>query len=221
MNERRYSDDEVAEIFRMAATAQPTRETAPAQRDGLTLNELQAIGREVGVEPERIAAAAQSLQRSGVPTRRASFRMPIGVGRVVDLPRALTDREWDLLVAELRQTFAAHGKELSTATVRSWRNGNLHAYVEPSANGYRLRIGTFKGNARAMNGMGVGLLITGGVLLIGASAPVLTAGLLAAGASMVGINVLRLPAWARERSDQMEHIANRALALASSPPTNS
>ena len=116
--------------------------------EGLTLAELQAIGHEVGLPPERIFEAASALdRRREVPPSRTSLGVPISVGLTVDLPRAPTDREWDMLVAELRTTFRARGRVESTGGSRQWVNGNLHAYVEPTQSGYRLRMGTLKGNA--------------------------------------------------------------------------
>src|SRR5262245_988314 len=102
-DERRYSEDEVAAIFEEAAAPTISRgETPPAE--GLTLAELQSIGREVGIAPERIAAAAGALQQRApsIPTRR-DFGMPMTAAHVVEIPRPLTDREWSLVVADLRE----------------------------------------------------------------------------------------------------------------------
>ena len=77
--------------------------------------------------------------------------MPIAVGRTLPLPRPLTDREWGMLVTDLRETFGATGRVGEDGNARYWRNGNLHAFVEPAEGGYRLRLGTVKGNAIALN----------------------------------------------------------------------
>ena len=52
-DERRYQEEEVAEIFEAASAPTMSRTGAPSQ-EGLTLAELQAIGRDVGIAPERI-----------------------------------------------------------------------------------------------------------------------------------------------------------------------
>src|SRR6185436_8172357 len=153
-DERRYQEDEVAEIFEAASAPALSRGDA-APNQGLTLAELQAIGREVGIAPERIAEAAASLARSQPPLpRRTELGMPLSAAHVIDLPRALTDREWALVVADLRETFNARGHETSQGVTRQWANGNLHALVEPTKTGYRLRLGTVKGDALALNRMG-------------------------------------------------------------------
>ena len=106
MTQRRYEDDEVREIFSLATTGGARDQSLPAESGGLTLDELQRIGQEAGIEPARVAQAAERLDARGTqaPVRR-SFGMPVGVSRVVDLPRAPTDREWEQLISEFRTTF--------------------------------------------------------------------------------------------------------------------
>lgn len=220
-DERRYAEEEIAEIFEAAATPAGSQRRAPSSADGLTLTELQAIGSEVGVAPDRIAAAASALDlRRGAHPRQTHLGMPISVGRTVELPRAPTDREWELLVGELRNTFSAQGKDESRGNLRAWTNGNLHAYVEPTEAGYRFRLGTLKGDAVALNLSGIGGMLLAGIILpvllfTGQSMEELFApGLIGAmGAAVFAHNALRLPRWAHEREEQMEYIAERVRAL--------
>ncbi len=219
-DEPRYTEAEVKEIFERAAHHSQTR--ALSSPEGFTLPELQAIGREAGLEPERIAEAASQmeLRRSALPAR-TQLGMPVAVGRSVPLPRAPTDKEWEEIVAELRSTFMAVGKEWSSGKQRQWTNGNLHAFIERYEGGVRLRMGTLKGDALPVNLMSAGLLalatlilvvmvIAGGPLGTDLLGPIILG---AAGAAGLGANAIRLPAWAAEREAQMEHIGSRARAL--------
>jgi len=89
--ERRYSDKEIAAIFR-AATEGPVAGLQPdvPRDEGLTLSDLQTIGREVGIAPDAIAGAARALDvHRG--TGRTFLGLPIGVARTVNLHRRLTD----------------------------------------------------------------------------------------------------------------------------------
>jgi hypothetical protein len=223
MTERRYGDEEVREIFSLATTGDTRDPSLPAESDGLTLAELQRIGQEAGIEPARVARAADLLAARGktAPVRR-SFGMPVGVSRTVDLPRAPTDREWELLVAEFRTTFGAQGRMTIVGGLREWSNGNLHVSLEPTERGERLRISTLKDDGIALNGLGV---LTGGMSLL-FSAMAATAGnptkaLAVLGAfggmslASFGVNLLRLPRWARERERQMETLAEHAVRLLS------
>ncbi|KPK60771.1 MAG: hypothetical protein AMS21_09360 [Gemmatimonas sp. SG8_38_2] len=220
-DERKYEEREIQEIFKRAASQEDLGSPGPSTGHGLTLAELQEIGRGVGLETSRIAEAAVALdsRREALP-RRKQLGMPISVGRIVELQRAPTDREWELLVAELRRTFGAHGKVVSQGSLREWTNGNLHVCVEPTATGHRLRLGTRKGNAMEANVMGfvflaLGVVTLGAVLLKGGAADDLfLSGVFAAmGAGAFAFNALRLPRWAREREEQMESIADRARTL--------
>jgi hypothetical protein len=221
-HERTFGEEEVAEIFRAASAADARRDAGaetPVPARGLTLAELQSIGREVGLPPERVAEAAAGVGlRPGIE-RRTELGMPVSVGRTVELPRAPTDREWEMIVADLRETFGARGHVASRGEAREWTNGNLHVYVEPTGSGCRLRLRTTKSNALAINRMAAVVAAMGLFLLLpflvsyhGESffPPVM---LLAMGLGMLALNALRLPGWADDRETQMEEVAARARAL--------
>jgi hypothetical protein len=235
MSEQRYSDDEVRKIFDLAASTGPaeTEETSASPErstdEGFTLAELQDIGREAGLEPDRIAKAAAALRgRPGAGVRAAvsmprqtAWGMPVAVGRMVELPRAPTDREWEMLVAELRNTFQARGRARSDGGLREWVNGNLTAAVEPSQTGYRLRMSTLKGDAMLLNVAGVGSLamalwtaMRGGSGPIGTDADASAVMMFALiGIVALVVNYVRMPRWANTREGQMEYIADRLAAI--------
>jgi hypothetical protein len=228
-DERRYGEDEVGEIFALAASTGSVNLPAGSDQEGLTLAELQDVGREVGLAPERVAQAAASLDvRAQILPRQTLLGSPVSLGRVVELPRAATDREWQFLVAELRETFGAKGEVTSHADSREWTNGNLYAFLEEAESGPRLRLGTHKGNATEVNvlafaGLGMALMIAVALISKGKVGlelffPSFFA--LMGGGAMVW-NRLRLPRWADERERQIEHVAARARELLQAPPSES
>jgi hypothetical protein len=222
MTERRYNQEEVEAIFQRAAEAQ---QAVPLLRrdEGITLGQLQEIGREVGISPEQIRAAAGAIQRTGHTTKRTLLGLPIGVGRIVDLDRKLSDAEWERLVVELRETFDAKGRLKQEGNFRQWTNGNLQALLEPMGDTHRLRLRTFKANARAYIAGGLGLVIVAVMLLVANAARgqpldmsrfwltmLMGGGFFAIGAAMI-------PPWARERQRQMKEIPKRVTNWASGP----
>lgn len=225
MTTRRYGDEEASEIFRLATTSDTPQQPLPAESGGLTLAELQRIGQEAGIEPSQIAQAAASLDARGTPAPlRRSFGLPVGVSRVVELPRAPTDREWEQLVSEFRTTFGAQGRVTTSGGLREWSVGNLHICVEPTKHGEQLRLSTRKDDAIALNGLAgvmgtMGLLMSAVVTATGAPGKALA--ILGLFGSMAlgtfGANLVRLPRWARERERQMEAIAEHAVELLSDP----
>jgi hypothetical protein len=223
MSTRRYGDDEVREIFGLATTGDTGDRPLLAESGGLTLDELRHIAREAGIDPERVAQAAVSLDARGKPAPvRRMLGLPIGLSRVVDLPRAPTNREWEQLISQFRTTFGAPGQTTTTGGLREWSNGNLHICIEPTERGEQLRLGTLKDDAMALNGLAV---ITGGMgLLMGAvvaaagkpeKALVVLAMFGGIAFAAFGANLLRVPRWARERERQMEAIAEHAVKLLS------
>jgi hypothetical protein len=219
--ERRYQDDEVKAIFAAAAEADASVERPIDASGGLTLPALREIGREVGIAPERIDAAARDLDQPPVIVgRRTYLGLPVAVGRTVLLPRGPTDREWALLVAELRATFGARGRAESEGELREWSNGNLRVSVEPTETAYRLRMRTVKGSAVPTVGLGLmsttfGVVTTALAQAAGAplGAMIGPAMLLAFGVATAGSGILRLPSWARDREEQMAHIIALAQRL--------
>jgi hypothetical protein len=224
-DERRYTDDEVAAILQAASRPVPSREeTADAALpDGLTLAQLQEIGNEVGIAADRIAQAASAVERQLPPIpRRTDFGMPVSAAHVVEIPRPLTDREWQTVVADLRHTFGARGKEGVNGDTRMWWNNNLHAVVELTGTGYRLRLGTLKADGFAMNRMGMAAIVMGIVVAVMARGEAAAIpGIMSLGSVGVGAflyNALRLPRWANLRERQMQAVAERTLALLGPAP---
>lgn len=132
MTERRYSEAEVTAIFERAAEAQQSARRQLPAGEGMSLAQLQDIGREVGIPSELVDQAARSLEREGQPASRKFLGLPIGVGRTIELGRKLTDEEWERLVVDLRETFDAKGRVRYDGPFREWTNGNLQALLEPT-----------------------------------------------------------------------------------------
>ena len=226
MSDRRFNEEEVAEILKDAAEAQYSGDRLLPSTGGLTLAEIQSIGREVGISPEMIQKSAQRFKPAQQPTRKL-LGLPLGVAQTVEFDRKLTDQEWERIVADLRETFEAPGVVRSQGSLRQWTNGNLQALLEPTATGQRLRMRTVKGNAPALIGGGIvvftaatGALVTAIATAvthdIGLMASILTA--MTGGAGMFSASALGLPGWARQRQQQMDQIAERAALMARSLP---
>jgi hypothetical protein len=224
MTERRFNEEEVAAIFERATEAQQSGRRQLPSGEGMTVGDLQAIGREVGISPDLIAQAANAIDRGGRPTARKFLGLQVGVGRTVDLGRKLSDAEWERLVVDLRETFDARGTLRDDGALRQWTNGNLQVLLEPGATGDRIRLRTVKGNSLALMSAGIaslGIAVTmqiATMLFPGVDPGTLSsfAVLSAAGVGMFGIGALRLRGWARTRRRQMEEIAAR-LSLPATP----
>jgi len=227
MTERRYDEQEVAEIFKRSTEAQleAARQLPPSE--GMTLAEVLEIGRQAGITAESVADAARSLDRQEPRFRRQLLGLTIGVGRTVALDRRVTDDEWERLVVVLRDTFDARGNARTDGRLRQWTNGNLQILIEPTEHGDRLRMRTVNDGARGLIMIGAGVLGTlaaVSVVTLAAGIPdamarLSTLGPLAlVGAAALGLGLSRLRNWAGTRIQQMDNIAARLRAAGANEP---
>jgi len=222
--ERRYQDHEIRQILDLAIGEDDGAAVPHPAVDGLTLLELQEVGREVGLPPERITHAVAAFEGRGEAVARATtLGLPTSVGRIVPLPRNPSDREWELLIAELRTTFGVKGEVTVQGGLREWSHGTLHAFIEPTATGHRLRLAD---SSAAVAGIGFGgLLLAFAVLilvvLLGKDDPgsrlAVPAFFSLLGGGLVAGSAMSLPKWARKQDQRMEHIARHAASLLSLP----
>jgi hypothetical protein len=215
---KRYDEDEIAEILERATTNEgAVHPGTKGSGEGLTLEEIQEIGSEVGIAPARIADAARAMSsRNLVGPTRTFLGAPRSVSRIVPIHRPLTDDEWTRLVVDLRETFDAVGKVTTEGNLRTWRNGNLHVYVEPDGDRYRVRIRTHKGNVTPRMIVSAAFIFLALFMVIdalseGASIRALFPAVMFGGAGLGTLAFTRgtLPGWALERADQMEGLAER------------
>ena len=217
MSDRRYSKEEVEQIFASAAEAEELGQRSTTSSSGLTLAEMQAIGLEAGISPDAVAGAAAGLALPAAGRVSGSFLgFPVRVGESAELGRRLTDEEWERVVVLLRETFNARGKLDATGSFRQWTNGNLQALLEPGESGHRLRLQTTNQQSRTFMGVGMGFVAVGVVttaiaVLSGVHTDGIenVGGIFAMGAGMFAVGAARLPSWARKRRQQMRDIIAR------------
>ena len=214
--DRHFTEEEAREVFARAAERQ---HAVGARADGLSLDELRAIGAEAGLDPEFVEAAARSVALGEPETARPSLGpIPRGVSRTVLLPDAPSDALWEQVLGDARRTFAAQGTVTGSGRLREWRNGNLRVSLEPARGGSRLHLQTRRDD-RVQGVLLAGFAAACGLLALFLST--LNAGfdpeavptwlLLIVGGSLgalaLGVGQRR---WADERGRQMDGIIQRA-----------
>lgn len=225
MGERRYSDDEVREIFARAAEAQ-VRTSAPsalpASREGLTLRQLEEIGAEAGLDAAAIAAAARRIALRPQPPVPHVMGIANGAAYTVRLNRRLTDDEWEQFVVRLRETFRARGKAQAEGSLRSWQNGNLQVLLEPDGSGHRVRFLTERRDAGIRIRFGFWTLTLTlpmtAIAFMGGVGEGLAAlqfyGILSAAALVISATgIAGLKRWRGERQHQFESLGDELLSL--------
>ena len=209
---RTFSEDEARDVFARAAREQQAADEAAETGAGLTLGELQEIGRASGLDPARVAAAARTVAL-GEPeaSRTALGPVPTGVRRTAFLAEPPTDALWERLVADARRTVGAPGRIRTAGDAREWRNGNLRMALEPAGDGSRL---SFRSDRRAARTLLAASLVLAAIGLFVAVAgvdglePGLTVAVVATLAA--ALVALRQRGWAETRERQMAEVAERA-----------
>ena len=156
--ERRYTDDEVAEVLARAVRPVATRNLPALSEGGVTLIELEAIASEAGIDPARVRSAALSLgdrTESGDRTLVFGPRTTHVFDRVIEgevPPERMSD-----LVGIIRRRLRMKGKIEEVGDWLEWTSDGttIHVTVKPEDGKTKLQ---FMGDA--------------GFKLIGSFAPV-------------------------------------------------
>lgn len=181
---RVYSEQEVSQILERAAERQ-SRANAATPDIGLTLDDLERIAAETGLDAAHLRAAAAEVDAAGgVVQRRSRSASHLFVERWIAAP--LTDEAWDDVLSDLQNRFGksglgsvlpvhtAAGRVESVGRNREWVHIDglgVETRVMASARGDRTRL-------RLSQRVGLGNEVTDGTI-VGVSAGVL-AGLVSA-----------------------------------------
>jgi hypothetical protein len=141
---RSFSPDEAQAIFRRAARRQHAVETQ-APRDGLSLEELQRIGAEAGLDPAFVAAAATEERHRAEKTAERTwlYGAPKRIYAERVLPYDVDDAAWTAMVTELRRAFDTDGVAGAVGSMREWSTASAHGRpvrfsLTPEVSGSRL-----------------------------------------------------------------------------------
>ncbi len=106
---RTYSEQEVADIIARAAERQ-TATARTSDRVGLTLDEIERLGADAGLDPADLRAAAAELDRGGIARRLSQTDTTVIAECWVGAP--LTEEAWEDAVALLRERIGQSGAAL-------------------------------------------------------------------------------------------------------------
>ena len=212
---RRFSQEEAHAVFARAARRQEAvREADERTGAGLTLDELQAVGAEVGIDPAHVEAAARALATGEPETNRTFLGVPERVRAVRTLPAPLGDAAWTALVDALRQSFGHAGAVEQLGTRRTW---SMHDVVTSSEVSVRVEGETVTMEqalpVRPWYGSALVPLALVAFFLVGTFEPYVPLLMLLLASAAVLATRLGLPAWAR-RQEQRFHAAVDHVELA-------
>lgn len=116
---RRFNETDTDAILRRAAELASGAEGTPAQR-GLTLEEMEALVGEAGLDPELIRRAARdvTLKQVEAATPWAGAPRRILIEREID--GEVTEELWESMVGEIQRTLGGIGFASRVGRTRSW-----------------------------------------------------------------------------------------------------
>lgn len=178
MDDRRYSDEEMALILRKA-TERSLSPRSLGERDGLTLEQLKAIAREVGIDPAAVESAAR-----GLASREPQGRGGALVGAAatpsaeVVVPVDVTAEKLGEVVSIIRRVMGRQGIISHELGALEWRArdvvGGRYVSLRPTAGGTRIRaFGNFRDGALStfvVGGMAGGALLAALLKSLGVAA---------------------------------------------------
>jgi hypothetical protein len=182
---RRYGDKEVGLILKRAADLQ-RQDPAGTAGGGLTVEELEEIAAEAGIDPSYLRRAAQELDISATYLADEAPTLLTGAPLTVRLERTvvgeLPESELDRLVPDIQQAADGHGQASLIGHTLTWRSntsntersllvdvsardGQTHILIEERLHGLAGQLfGGLLGGVGGGIGLGIGLGVGLGAL---------------------------------------------------------
>ncbi|MEM6325799.1 MAG: hypothetical protein AAF791_01640 [Bacteroidota bacterium] len=156
---KRFSEADAQRIFALAAERQ---HESGQEEPGLSLEELEEVGRAAGLDPAIVREAAMdALRPEATSTTRRVLGMPLEFRRERFIRGAVTDEAWAQIVVDLRRQFNKTGLVTDIGPLREWRSEAndqrqpVTVTLSPEREGTRVVIE--QAQAQTALGLGIGL----------------------------------------------------------------
>ena len=134
-NKQRFTRDEISKILKRAVELEHDRNNID-DSDGLTLQELQQVSKEVGIDPKYIQQALRELQTPAKSLTSNILGGPFKYHIIETAPGILTEEEWEEFVSEIRRIHGGIGKTSKLGNTFEWEQrkqevGYIQVYLSP------------------------------------------------------------------------------------------
>jgi hypothetical protein len=163
IDERRFTDREIREILQRAVEKGPA-DALSANRGGLSLAELKAIGKEVGIDPARLEDAARAVAQRDAPGSDPIGGVPTVVRYERTVKADLDATRTAANISVIRRVMGHHGEVSEVSGSLEWRTkgGSVERLVSISSNAGTT---TIEGSAN-LRPAAVGTFVSGGLLAL-------------------------------------------------------
>ena len=113
-----YNEKETAAILKKAA--QNSHVEAPGESPGLTVDELQEIARDSGIDPDQIDKAVQEIDGEQTRPDHTFWGGPFSFDQQLEIDHEITSLEWEKMLLDIRAFFQDNGKVSERSSVYEW-----------------------------------------------------------------------------------------------------
>lgn len=145
---RTYDNKEISAIIRRAIELKQHQArdrdgiSRTGKEEGVTIEDLQQVAAELGIEPEYVLTAAQELANEGkIQIAKGVLGAPgfIGIEHTVD--GVISENTWDELLAEIRRVVGEMGRAEKIGDSLEWRGSHTHVTIGTRDNKTVIRAG--------------------------------------------------------------------------------
>jgi hypothetical protein len=148
LNVRQYNNKEISAIIRRAVELkqQQARDRdgkgRAGKEQGVSLEDLQQIASELGIEPEYVLAAAQELVSDGkIQITRGFWGAPGFMDVEREVEGVIPESTWDELLVDIRRTMGETGRTEKIGNSLEWTGRHTHVSISTHGNKTVIRIG--------------------------------------------------------------------------------
>jgi hypothetical protein len=230
---RLYDDKEIGALIQRATEIQ--KEANDAQAHGLSLDEIEHIAAELGIDPEHLQTAAAELENrmdSDQPPGFWGGPFHLDKKRVVE--GAMTEAQWEEIVMGLRRLTGTPGKTSAFGKTQEWTyvvnaGGDIiertQVTLRPGDKQTTIEVQkSYRGGAMIAYLLSLVFSVTlAGIFLDGAGLSDLINTLIVAGSSVGGLTVARtaVGVWSRKQRQKVKQLTNWLHDTLSQSPSTS
>jgi hypothetical protein len=227
---RRFTETDTDAILRRTAELASGADAVPGSR-GLTIDEMESLATEAGLDPELVRRAAReiSLRDAQRPTPGLGAPRRVLLERI--LPGELSEGVWEAMVGEIQRSLGSMGSPASVGRTRMWSVGGgrgLRAIsITTSMQGentilraeeslQRVAGGLFGGLIGGLGGGTTGIWVGIGLEVL--HSPAAAVGLVMASLTSTYLLARTIFAWvARRRAVELDQLLDRLTEIAGRP----
>jgi len=113
-----FNEKETAEILKTAA--EKSHENEVGENLGLTINELEHIAKEAGIDPSEVNKAVKAIELKRQPTDQSFWGGPFSFSEQVELNHEISAVEWENMLVPIRKFFQSKGDVSTREAVHEW-----------------------------------------------------------------------------------------------------